>query len=1168
MQSDVAADVPVRKPVSLHWAADELAGTYQVSVTAKNFVGSSQPSDAVTFTAHADVTATFLAEQDGAPIAKQQVPYGGNADPDAIHIPARRGYTFRGWKGQVSGITTDVTIVADYERNSYLVRYYDTTGEYMDSQSVLFGDPIASEAVEARLTIKEGYCFQGWTIAEADAESARDIHAVDSAMKLMAVQGWENEELPAVITDLQAVRRFNSTAAESTGYDVSFKMSSIPGNDTKAKVILSLFSENGQMLGVTILPINSMADTQDAPYKAFIFCNGIAARLEASVMAVSGTDRTGGVIAETVSCTPSLGASSGAVWSDWQDEQPEDMDPTQIQSKTVYRYRDNKKETVVLAENSAPEGFTFDTTTQEWGNWSAWQDGQVTASDSRKVETQTVTVPEAVTEYRYGRWSYNGTTGACPHKYGKTAKKQYTAWSTKRTKYRTESPTEYTCGYPAVNCGGSAYHIGAYKKYNNRTWWRYYDVSKNERYYWEETRKVDGSKTQYRYRDLETRYVFYRWVAGTWSAWEDTAYTASESRDVETRTVYRYVINDPTNIPQASTDVPRTVEGSLALGRSLEGKKASLLVYKTTNSDPTESQMEYIGQTTLGADNSYSFTNFITREAPSLTTGSFIMALAVEGCDGPINIGVIEAPKPTYTVTFYDEDGTMIGQPQVVPEGEAAIAPEISDVNGKRFVCWNKDFSDIRGSTEIFPVYVKDTYAVAFVDYLNATTELTRFEAGGALCAPSVFAREGFTFGGWIHEDGTGAAVTLPAQVNDTTVYDRSGSPISAAKSDMVVTANWIPAEYTVSFLNEDGTELSSQKVRHGESATPPQAPVVPEGKVFLGWDTSCAWWRVTEDLNVQPLIAYVQSADVPVAYLDEDLNELTLTAKEGAAIYYTLDGSDPYPEEFVGNSADSPDDESAQTTYLYDGSIFLQEGDCVRAIAVEENANNSQVIEVVADFSEETDYESVEIGKWTVGVAPGDEVVLECRLSDPEVSLASYLLTVQADPTVFCLPHDDNNNALSIESGDLCENNGGILLDSYQPGVGWTVLWVGENATDGTGTLLRVKLKVLDTAQPGYYPIKVSYSPENTVTEDDLAADEEMLLTSLPVGGADLLGDVNGDGSVTTVDVIRIARHVIGNRLLTDAQQPLADVTGDGKITNADVVRLARYILGATELR
>lgn len=49
-------------------------------------------------------------------------------------------------------------------------------------------------------------------------------------------------------------------------------------------------------------------------------------------------------------------------------------------------------------------------------------------------------------------------------------------------------------------------------------------------------------------------------------------------------------------------------------------------------------------------------------------------------------------------------------------------------------------------------------------------------------------------------------------------------------------------------------------------------------------------------------------------------------------------------------------------------------------------------------------------------------------------------------------------------------------------------------------------------------------------------------------------LGDINGDGEITTVDVGLANAHARNTKLLNDEQSKIADINGDGKVTTADV--------------
>ena len=122
----------------------------------------------------------------------------------------------------------------------------------------------------------------------------------------------------------------------------------------------------------------------------------------------------------------------------------------------------------------------------------------MSASATRQVETRTVKVSDAETQYRYGRYLANGHNCWCALYleglgYGR-ASLDVTGWSS--TKYGT-SGRDWSCGY----CRGS--HAG-YDHFSSdgRSWWKEYKSPSGQSYYWEESRTVPAVyETQYRYRD-------------------------------------------------------------------------------------------------------------------------------------------------------------------------------------------------------------------------------------------------------------------------------------------------------------------------------------------------------------------------------------------------------------------------------------------------------------------------------------------------------------------------------------------------------------------------------------------------------------------------------------------------------------------------------------------
>lgn len=63
--------------------------------------------------------------------------------------------------------------------------------------------------------------------------------------------------------------------------------------------------------------------------------------------------------------------------------------------------------------------------------------------------------------------------------------------------------------------------------------------------------------------------------------------------------------------------------------------------------------------------------------------------------------------------------------------------------------------------------------------------------------------------------------------------------------------------------------------------------------------------------------------------------------------------------------------------------------------------------------------------------------------------------------------------------------------------------------------------------------------------------------------GGTSLLGDVDGDGSVSINDAILVQRHALGINLLSEDALEVADFDGDGSVSTSDAVLIARAAMG-----
>ena len=114
-------------------------------------------------------------------------------------------------------------------------------------------------------------------------------------------------------------------------------------------------------------------------------------------------------------------------------------------------------------------------------------------------------------------------------------------------------------------------------------------------------------------------------------------------------------------------------------------------------------------------------------------------------------------------------------------------------------------------------------YSVVFVKYDDSIITSQIVKEGDAATAPAARGRIGYTFSGW-----------------DT--------DFSNVTSDLTVKAQYKIITYTVTFVDDNGKIIKTQKVPYGSSATAPEPPI-KEGLVFYGWNKE--FDHVTEYITV-----------------------------------------------------------------------------------------------------------------------------------------------------------------------------------------------------------------------------------------------------------------------------------------------------------------------------
>lgn len=232
--------------------------------------------------------------------------------------------------------------------------------------------------------------------------------------------------------------------------------------------------------------------------------------------------RCGDSYTETVPVTEPEGSDS------WSTEKPTGVPEDMIYAKTQYQYRDLQKTT---SSASSMTGWTqtgSSTSYGSYGAWSGWSETPQSGSDTREVQTRT--------EYRYyyfycpvcgGHEPLQGISDC--HQYTLSLSDGVVGWFP--TSFGDCNPQTYS--YTTAKRWTTS--LGDGQRWNLST----ADIGHTDVGYQGDA-GTPIIRTAYRYRDRSKTitYSYEKW--GEWSEWGYTKYTASSTREVETRTVYKY----------------------------------------------------------------------------------------------------------------------------------------------------------------------------------------------------------------------------------------------------------------------------------------------------------------------------------------------------------------------------------------------------------------------------------------------------------------------------------------------------------------------------------------------------------------------------------------------------------------------------------------------------
>ena len=127
---------------------------------------------------------TFIADRDSATIKQESVKEGNAATaPDLEDMPEFEGYTFSGnWNKNYDNIMSDLTVMAIYDINSYVVKFFDFDGSKIgDDRTVEY---LGAAEPPTTLPLRTGYKFVGWNDSSyTEVRKDLNVNAVYEPLK-------------------------------------------------------------------------------------------------------------------------------------------------------------------------------------------------------------------------------------------------------------------------------------------------------------------------------------------------------------------------------------------------------------------------------------------------------------------------------------------------------------------------------------------------------------------------------------------------------------------------------------------------------------------------------------------------------------------------------------------------------------------------------------------------------------------------------------------------------------------------------------------------------------------------------------------------------------------------------------------------------------------------
>ncbi len=394
-----------------------------------------------------------------------------------------------------------------------------------------------------------------------------------------------------------------------------------------------------------------------------------------------------------------------------------------------------------------------------------------------------------------------------------------------------------------------------------------------------------------------------------------------------------------------------------------------------------------------------------------------------------------------FMVTFFSEDGQVIGEPQYIEYGMAAIAPNYSAPLGYQFNGWSEDFTNVTEDLLVYVELLGETYSIVFETLGGSAVNTIHQVIGESIDQPENPTREGYVFGGWF------TSVEMTDEYTSFTTMPYNGLTLYAKWTPLSPLTYMVTVERI--FLRGDTEQSRSTVVNQVEIGTS-FSPV----SNITGYD-------------------FVQFVDEDLVVYTDSLDSVTINNNQTIKVYYSLKTFTIRFTQFLTIAEDT----SVESFTVYYDETFTE----VPSLILVDNPAYSLVIWNQSVFENvKTDIDVYGIyypaGEETITFIDNGIIRYLVKSSDmpsgPIITENAAIWNLQKPGYVFLgwFYDLDGNNPVAIADLDFS-----LLTSSVTVYALWQKLYPLPSPTDVTVTIVDSTVSVIwnDTQVVGAYPIR-----------------------------------------------------------------------------------------------